>query len=170
MGRATFGDPSVWSRLKGEEHSERSQSLTQVRGFPNSHPHESILKASPPQTPSDTTCCRELTKGGADRSPQLFCGSCDFHVLSSSQGIFSSSSFPLARSKNFLTTIQAFPKGRGEKKKITPPFSTPVSQEEKSWAGLLNWSWHTLPQTSNCCWFRGQGLGEERPSILGLTI
>lgn len=119
MGRATFGDPSVWSRLKGEEHSERSQSLTQVRGFPNSHPHESILKASPPQTPSDTTCCRELTKGGADRSPQLFCGSCDFHVLSSSQGIFSSSSFPLARSKNFLTTIQAFPKGRGEKKNHT---------------------------------------------------
>lgn len=119
MGRATFGDPSVWSRLKGEEHSERSQSLTQVRGFPNSHPHESILKAPPTQTLSDTTCCRELTKGGADRSPQLFCGSCDFHVLSSSQGIFSSSSFPLARSKKLPNDHSGLSQRQGRKKNHT---------------------------------------------------
>lgn len=78
------------------------------------------LKLPPtPETPLDTTCCRELTKGGADRSPQLFCGSCDFHVLSSSQGIFSSSSFPLARSKKLLNDHSGLSQRQGRKKNHT---------------------------------------------------
>lgn len=49
-----------------------------------------------------------------------------------------------------------------------PPFQLQFPRKRSP--GLLNLSWHTLPQTCNCCRFWGQSLGEQRPSISGLTI
>lgn len=67
----------------------------------------------------------------------------------------------------FLTDLptEAFSKAG----KITPPLLNSSFPGKRS-LGLLHSSWHTLPQTCNCCRLRGQSLGEESPSISGLTI
>lgn len=133
--------------------------------LPSSHPCEHILSASfPPKTPSDDTG-REPTKGLTGHHSCLVTAVTSI----SSEGIFSSFSFSPARSKRWQVPNRPFYRGfcEGRENHASP---SQLQFPRKRSLGLLNSSWHTLPQTCNCCRFQGQSLGEERPSISGPTI